>query len=325
MGPMRKRVFAGFALLLGWATAAIGQMPREHGHGHGDHASAAIPAGAAPQSAVSAPSQRPGGKREWTRYPLLLPAMGGDGERNAARLRLVGIEAPELLVFASAGDEARRQVRVPVTGDGANFTAPDPKVGNYHWVIARGEQQQDGVSEVRVASTAWFFSNPGPAPTAMLRRRKNELEIVPDPLPREHNSYHESEKSNFLVRFNGAPLANQAVNLETEFGSRSTFFSDADGRVVVLFPRDFRPAPASSDTGGHDRGPRRAKFVLATERDEAGKHYLTALNLAYSADPERDRSVGLGAAFAALGMVAAVPLLRRRSAAKRGGEDNGNA
>jgi hypothetical protein len=54
--------------------------------------------------------------------------------------------------------------------------------------------------------------------------------------------------------------------------------------------------------------------VLGTEREADGRRYVTAFNYAYSPDPERSRSVAWGAAFGMIGMVAALPLLRRRAA-----------
>ncbi len=89
----------------------------------------------------------------------------------------------------------------------------------------------------------------------------------------------------------------------------------------MLFPRDFSPVAEGAGQEGH--GPRRAKFVLATERlgEADGRRYLTAFNYSYSADPDRERSLAWGAAFGLLGMVAATPLLRRR-AAKPNGENS---
>ena len=155
------------------------------------------------------------------------------------------------------------------------------------------------------------FSNPGDSPAALLKERRHELEIIPEPLPREHGSYRESEKWRFLVRHEGVPQAGQKVTLETEFGSRASFLTDAAGYATVLFPRDFRPAKDGREAGGH--GPRRAKFVLATEKDGLGRHYVTAFNYTYGQDADRNRSVGWGAFFGALGMAAATPLLRRRA------------
>jgi hypothetical protein len=244
--------------------------------------------------------------REWTRQPLLLPAMPARGERAVATLRLTGIVAAELRVYAADGPAERRLVAYAVGPEGAKIEPAAPKVGNYHWLVAR----QEGQNEVRVASSAWYWSNPGAAPGAMLAQVKHELEIVPAPLPREHGNYRESEKWRFLVRWLGQPLPNQALTLETEFGSRSTVTTDADGIATVLFPRDYRP-PRDGEPAGH--GPRRAKFVLATEKEADGRRYLTAFNYGYTPDPDRERSLGWGALFGALGMVAATPLLRRRA------------
>lgn len=270
---------------------------------------------AQPAAPMATPQgQRPGGNREWTRAPLLLPAMVRGGERGSALLRPLGIEAAILTVFAADGPAERRRVDYPIGPDGARLQSAAPKIGNYHWVVAR----QETAGEVRVASTAWYFSNPGMAPTELLQQSRHELEIVPAPLPREHSAYRESDKWRFIVRFQGQPLANQPLTLETEYGSRSRYVTDAAGIATVLFPRDFQPAAAGQDS----HGPRRARFVLATEKDDAGKRYLTAFNYSYSPDADRNRSLAWGAAFGVLGMIAATPLLRRRPARNGQGEPN---
>jgi hypothetical protein len=278
------------------AAGVAGSAAAQHEHHHGGMASAAQPE----------KTERGQAMRQWTRFPLLTPGRPGE-ERAAVTLKPVGIETSEVQVFASDGPADKRRINVPVEEGGARIEPAAPKLGNYHWVVARSETE----GEVRTASTAVYFSNPGAAPTAMLATPKHELEIVPQPLPREHGQYRESEKWNFLVRFNGAPLGNQPVTLETQFGTRSSFMSDEQGRVVVLFPRDFKPAQAGRD-GGRDMGPRRAGFVLAAEHEADGKRYLTAFNYSYSPDADRDRSLAWGAAFGLLGMIAAAPLLRRR-------------
>lgn len=253
--------------------------------------------------------------RAWTQQPLLLPAMARGGDRSSAVLRPLGIEATEVQVSAADGPAERRRVAYPVGSEGARIEAAAPMAGNYHWLTAR----QESNNEVRVASSAWYFSNPGAAPTGLLNESRHELEIVPQPLPREHSSYRESEKWRFLVRWQGQPLANQPLTLETEFGSRSRYLTDAAGVATVLFPRDLAPA-AEGGAGQESHGPRRAKFVLATERraEADGKRYLTAFNYTYGADPDRERSLAWGAAFGVLGMVAATPLLRRRAAKPNG-------
>lgn len=249
--------------------------------------------------------------RDWTRLPVIV-APGRGGERGAALLRPAGIEVRSLQVYAADGPLERRKVEYPVAPDGGvRIEAAAPKTGNYHWVVAREESE----TLVRVASTAWYFGNPGASPAAMLKESRHELEIVPDPLPREHGSYRESEKWRFLVRASGAPLPGQTVTLETEFGSRSSFVTDATGYATVLFPRDFRPPPPGREAeAGHSQ--RRAKFVLATEREGFGRRYVTAFNYTYGPDGDRDRSLGWGLFFGIVGMAAATPLLRRRAAKK---------
>jgi hypothetical protein len=254
--------------------------------------------------------------RPWTQQPLLLPGKMARGERAAATLRPQNLAAAKVTVYASEGPAERLKVDYPVDAEGAKIEAVTPKIGNYHWVVAR----EEGENEVRVASAAWYFGNPGDSPKALLTRPRHELEIVPAPLPREHASYRESEKWRFLVRLNGQPLAGQPLLLETEFGSRSTFLTDAAGFATVLFPRDFRPAApaAAGEQGGH--GPRRASFVLSTTKEADGRRFVTAFNHSYGQDGDRNRSLGWGAAFGLVGMAAAVPLLRRRNKG-----DNGNA
>ena len=247
---------------------------------------------------------RPGNGRIWTQQPLLLPRRPVRGERAAAILQAQGIAAAHVTVFATEGPAERLKVEYPIDATGAKISSITPQIGNYHWVIAREEHPD----EVRVASTAWYFGNPGDSPKDLLKASRHELEIVPEPLPREHGSYRESEKWLFLVRFNGQPLAGQAVKLETEFGSRSTFLTDATGHATVLFPRDFRQQEGKAE--GH--GPRRAKFALSTEKKNDGRKYLTAFNYVYGQDADRGRSLGWGAAFGLVGMLAATPLLRRR-------------
>lgn len=277
------------AMLLASSTFA------QHAHQAADTVPAAAP-----------PAMRPA-PRIWTTQPLLVPGRVARGERAGALLKPQGIAASTVTVFAPEGPAERLKVEYPVAAEGAKIAPVTPKTGNYHWVIAREENPE----EVRVATTAWYFGNPGDSPKNLLKVVKHELEIVPEPLPREHGSYRESEKWRFLVRFRGQPLPDQPVTLETEFGSRSTVMTDVAGIATVLFPRDFKPA-VRKDGGQEGHGPRRAPFVLSTAKDADGRKYLTAFNLTYAQDEDRNRSLGWGAAFGLVGMLAATPLLRRR-------------
>ncbi len=288
--------------------AAAPLAPAAHAqHNHG------APSASAPSANAPAPGGRPGGgrtgMREWTRHPLLLGRPVKD-DRAAALIVARGLSAADVTVYAADGPPDARKREFAAGADGARIAAVAPKTGNYHWVVAREESPE----LVKVASTAWYFSNPGDAPTEMLATPRHELEIIPSPLPREHRSYREAEKWKFLVRFNGQPLAGQALTMETEFGSRTSAVTDATGIATLVIPRDFKQ-PQKGD--GETEDPRaRGRFVLATEKEDGGKRYQTAFNYSYTQDPERSRSLGWGAAFGILGMVAATPLLRRRQQAQ---------
>lgn len=240
--------------------------------------------------------------QDWTRYPLIVPAMKGGADRMGGDLALKNIDASQVTVYAPSGQASKD---FPVAERTTRIEALGPKLGNFQWVAAR----QAADNNVTVASTAYAFNNPGPAPTEMLLERRNELEIIPQPLPREHSSYRESEKWKFLVRFQGHPLPGEKLSLETQFGTRTSFVTGPDGVATVLFPRDFRPA-AENAHGGH--APPRAQFVLAAEHDDLGKHYLSAFNYAYGADPDRERSLAAGLGFGLLGMLLAAPLWRHK-------------
>lgn len=285
------------ALLPAWAAAGMA-------HEHHEQAAPGDGKGAG-QPTAEGREGRSGmrGGREWTHYPLILPVMAPRGERGGNTLALKNLEASALDVYSP--DQVRRQI--PVAAEGTKVEPVAPKSGNYYWVTARAESE----NHVGVASTATYFSNPGAAPTALLQASKHELEIVPQPLPREHGAYRESEKWQFLLRFNGKPLAGKKLTMETEFGSKIAFTSGADGMATVLFPYDFKEQEPGTG-GGHHGGPRRAKFVLAAEHEDGSKHYLTAFNYSYSPDAERGKNLWAGLGFGAFGMLLATPLLRRK-------------
>lgn len=272
------------AILIAGLLALVTPALAQHGHG----------------------GPRPGGNADvtpWTTVPRLLIAGGG---RGPVRLRLAGIEADVLSIHAPGGAPEARVRQVPVEARSAVVSPAAPMMGNYHWVQAR--EAVDG--RVHVASTVVYFANPGPAPTALLAESRSELEIIPDPLPREHAHYREGERWDFLLRWQGHPLADQALTLETANGSRSRARSDAEGRVTLVFPRDFDAADTTDD--GHRRPS--ASFVLWTERQADGRHYLSSFTERYSPEPARTRSLAWGAGFGLFGMVLAMPLLRRREA-----------
>lgn len=298
---MKKTSFA--LMLCGMACAATAQAARpENG-------------GAAPQEAHAAHGDmaRP---MAWTAYPMLKTRAAGE-----SRERMVVYAVPQNVVSANIdaylnntkSGNMHRQLAVEMAG----AKLDKPESGGFQWLAAREEQE----GKVLVASTVYYFGERGAKnPTAMFMQQKHELEIIPQPYPREHSRYRANEDWQFLVRFNGQPLANQPVVMETQNGSHLDAVSDAAGRVRLHLPEDFKPVEESSaPAAGHMHGMRTADFVLATEYESGGKHYLTGFNSSYGPDAFDRRSLAMGLGFTLLGGLGAVPLLRQR---KSGAPEN---
>lgn len=248
----------------------------------------------------------------WTAFPILKTRMGGEGrERRSITVVPQGIVANSIDAYSNDIKDIKGHRQLPLDMAGARLDKP--AAGGFHWLSAREEQ----ADKVRVASTVYFFSERGGQnPTALFMQQKHELELIPQPYPREHSRYRANEEWKFLVRFNGKPLVNQKVLLDTQNSSKAELVSDAQGMITVHLPDDFKAEAEQKTAGGHDHGRRSADFVLATEHAEGGKSYLTAFNGSYGPDAFDQRSLAMGLGFTLLGMIGAMPLLRQRKDAK---------
>lgn len=262
----------------------------------------------AAQAARPAADCRADEANAFTTLPMLVAA--GRGDRQGAPYCLANLRSEQVEVRNGAGGFGP-PASVPVVAGG--FKATAGKVGNYHWLQA-GEVSPLGVV---TASTVHYFANPGPAPTALLHLEKAELEVVPQPLPREHWRYRSGETWDFLIRFRGQPLANTGVRLETSGGTQQVFKTDDRGIVPVTFPAD---VAAAAPKGGHDHGQGgQNRFVLAVGlTDSDGQYYLTGFNHVYGAAADAGRSLMVGLAFVALGGLLALPWVIRRKENKHG-------
>ncbi len=253
-----------------------------------------------------------GRPKAWTTLPILKARMGGESrEQMLVTLVPQNLVANSIDAYSNAVKSPEMHRQLPLGMGGARLD--QPAAGGFHWLAAREET----ADKVMVASTVYYFSNPGKNPTAMFMQQKHELEIIPQPFPREHSRYRANETWKFLVRFNGQPLANQKVSLETQNGTKTELITDAQGVVTVRLPDDFKVESEQKTSEGRSRGRRSADFVLAAEHAAAGKTYLTGFNSSYGPDAFDQRSMALGLGFLGLGMVSALPLLRKRKTAER--------
>lgn len=279
--------------------AASGVMPAGH-----DHAAMAAAMG----------MEGMGRPKAWTELPLLKSKRSGTNREDTV-ITIVpqNIVAANIDAYSNnlKDEHAHRQLAMEMAG----ARLDKPATGGFQILSAREEQ----AGSVRVATTVYYFGERGAKnPTAMFMQQKNELEIIPQPYPREHSRYRADEDWKFLVRFNGQPLANQKVKLETSNGSKVEALTDATGVLSLHIPDDFKPVEEKKEGAAHDHGMRRgADLVLATEYVDGGKTYLTAFNSTYGADAFDKRDLAMGLGFALLGMAGAAPLLRQKKTDKK--------
>lgn len=233
----------------------------------------------------------------WTSLPFLR-AMPTD--RLAAEVSAVNLTAETFSVAAPDGNGTSLAAQ-------ANKATVEPRaaLGNYHLVSAR--EDRDG--KIQTATTVVYFANPGPAPTAMLDQPRSELEILPLRLPREHNNYRAADTASFVVRAAGKPVPGAMVRLETSNGTTERLTADGKGVVQVVFPSDFKPVEMRP-VAAHGR-PSASAFVLAVERELEGRRFLSTFSYRYIPNPYDGKSLWMGAGFALLGGILAIPLLRR--------------
>ena len=292
-------------LALAAASAPAAAQP---GIAAGEHASHVESAGAGVAAVKGGMGEGAGKPMAWTAFPTLKTRMSGEGrERRVVTVIPQNILTSSIDAYSNNAGDAKGHRQLPLEMAGAKLDKPES--GGFHWLAAREEQGD----KVKVASTVYFFSDRGAQnPTTLFMQPKHELQIIPQPYPREHSRYRANEDWKFLVHFNGKPLANQKVFLETANGTKFELVSDAQGVVTVSIPDDFKSETRQKTAGSHDHGRRSADFVLAAEHVEGGKSYLTAFNGSYGADAFDQRSLAMGLGFTLLGMIGAAPLLRQR-------------
>ena len=248
---------------------------------------------------------------DWTAYPVV--ASGGGFSRSGAKFQAFNMHAMDAASYASFDGETvedlNKATKTLELDENGALTVKSGAKGGYYLVRVIGHGPG---GEEATATTLKYFSNPGPAPRDLLNIARPGFEIMPAVLPREHGHYRENETWRFNVRLDGKPMAGLAVVLETSNGTKSEYVTKADGTVDVTFPGDFKDIP--KDQWRHGRPPS-SKFVVAV-RDGG---LLATYNDSYNLDAYGDKNLWAGIGFTMLGMIAAVPLVRRRKSDKKGG------
>jgi len=256
---------------------------------------ASAPAWAQHDHGAASPSGR-GQGQSWTSTPMVSGRLAG---RSEAVLTTANMTADSVDLVAPDGSSTQ----VVLDNGQARLK---PKSGNYHLVVAQGRTGNGTIN----AATALYFSNPGPAPSAILAAPSAGLTLLPERLPREHASFRSGESLRLRLTADGTPLPGMPVHLETANGTHQKLSTDLDGWVQISFPADFPPQDQRMPEV-HGR-PLTAGFVISASLNSGAEPHLASFAYAYGPSPLDSASPAFGAGFAMLGMAFAVPLVLRR-------------
>ncbi|TNF34649.1 MAG: hypothetical protein EP315_06920 [Gammaproteobacteria bacterium] len=165
---------------------------------------------------------------------------------------------------------------------------------NYHALVAT--RHHNDVIETAIRYVYSFGKPSGYSPKQLTEFSKSSLEIVPDPIPREHWHYKGGSEAAFIIRYNNKPLAATEVSLSTSNASIVKAVTDAKGRAVFALPDDFTPSKPG-------RGNEFAELLVHVKHQHQNQQYATWLSADYEANPAQWRSTGTGTMVATGGFV----------------------
>jgi len=143
------------------------------------------------------------------------------------------------------------------------------------------------------------------SPVKLTEKQKNILEIVPNPLPREHDRYTASKDYQFTVFYDGKPLGNSDVLLNV--GENTTVIKAAsNGKVGIPLPNNF------SGVTPDDR--KSKEFVLLVSKTDGNMTHTASFSAPYYPNPNdwwQSQSLGFGGVV--LGFLGGLALYMRKT------------
>lgn len=221
---------------------------------------------------------------------------GGHHQRSAAKMFMLnsGSDAKVHLITPQldAKPLALQAGHVAVSGTG---------IDNYHALVATSSSENQTDIAIRYI---YMHGRPsGTSPSRITAFSKGMLEIVPDPLPREHWRYYSSDPVTLLVRFGGQPLPDSRIELVSSNGSRMEATTDKSGYATFTLPDDFKDV----EPGRRLNRPAELHFTVAHQQEN--HRYTATLTHDYHVNPSYWQSTAMGIAVVAAGMLAGILLI----------------
>lgn len=210
--------------------------------------------------------------------------------RGPKKIRLINGEGADIKLWKPD------LTTLPLSSSQGTLTIPATGMDNYHAVVAEKDWGKIKESVIRYE---FMFGKPSKqSPDKLVKAVKSDLEIMPDPFPREHYRYYSGHTWSFVLRLRGKPLPGIETGLQTENGTQLHGISDAAGRVTFRLPDDF------PDIAPGERDSRSAEFAVNAATEADGIRYETLLSARYHVNPSHWQSTPWGVAAAGLGILA---------------------
>ena len=185
------------------------------------------------------------------------------------------------------------------------FILPDTGMDNYHALIAVQEKGNTIESSLRYV---YMRGKPsGVSPNKLIKNPKLTLEIIPDPMVREHWRYYSQNKHAFIINYKQQPLKDSWVVMQTSNGTTVDGKTDNNGRVVFTIPDDFKNIKAGR------RANQPAEFIVRTAHIDNNTSYRSNFTAPYNVNPSHWQSNSGGILALSLGFISGLVIMRKHN------------
>ncbi|MCX6060898.1 MAG: hypothetical protein NT103_01400 [Campylobacterales bacterium] len=232
---------------------------------------------------------------------------GGHGIGEATMLHAMNLEGNSSVTLIKP-DLSKEDLNLSDT----TLNLPKASIGGYYALILNHHTDTQIDSAIRYLSIQGRPSKVSPSKLTALP--KSDLEIVPNPLHREHDRYTASKSYRFLLHFQGKPLTNAPITLETRDTPPQTYTTDNTGAFSITLPNDFK----NVQVGKSENKP--SEFLLVAQHSDNNLTYKSTLTMPYSLNPnDYWQSQSYGAGAITIGFLGGLMFYRRtKKGAKNG-------
>lgn len=228
----------------------------------------------------------------------------GHGQGNRSREKAFYLQ-DQKNVTVNYIDPSLKVLSLTSEDNSNKYILPKSGMDNYHALVA--ERKGDTLHESSLRYVYMRGKPSGYSPENLIKNHKLPLEIVPEPMIREHWRFYTNNKHTFQILFNEIPLVDTWVILQTTNGSKFDSKTDAQGRVSFVLPDDFK------DIKPGRRANKPQDFLLRTVHIADNITYKTNFSAPYSVNPSHWQSNSGGLLALSIGFISGIVIMRRHN------------